>query len=510
MFLLTVLDGTGRTFARPIEGPTSFDPSALRGESPHQGPWLLQPDPSRGVLVVRSSELHVITELRADQRIVLGDLTLHLTRLDLARTDRIVVAPRRAALSLRIRGRRSVSLGYRPLVVGSWHGCDVVIDDPSVSHRHCEVTPLGDAWAVWDLASTNGVRVAGARVPYAILEAGATFSLGRTHVECVPCEAVVDHGSAIVGASAAIDRLRQSIADVADAPYPVLIEGESGVGKELVAREIHARSGRRGGALVSINCGAIAPELIESELFGHERGAFSGAQARRRGLFEEAHDGTLFLDEIGELPMALQPKLLRVLETGEVRRVGGEGSLKVRVRVVSATLRDLDQRVRDGHFRHDLFFRLQDMRVRVPPLRERVGDIPALADALLRRIADETGRHRTLEDRALARLMLWRWPGNVRELFASLKRAVFATPGAVIGADDLDLPDALPYVKSGVRGVHDGDADPWPDRVPHGDLAALHAYCNGNLTRVATIAGLARSTVRARLAKARAAGGYEL
>ncbi len=499
MFLLTVLDGTGRTLARPVDGPTSIDPATLRGAHAPRGPWLAIPDVSRGVVVVRAPDLRVLAELREGDRATLGDVALHLTRLHAERTDQIVPVRRRAELALRLPGRRPVTLGARPLLVGSWHGCDVVVDDPAVSQRHCEVCPLGDAWAVWDLGSTNGVRVGGARVPYAIVDAGATFTLGRTLVECAPADvAPADRASAIVGASPAIERLRRTIADVAAAPYPVLIEGESGVGKELVAREIHARSGRARAPLVSVNCGAIAPELIESELFGHERGAFSGAAARRRGLFEEAHEGTLFLDEIGELPLALQPKLLRVLETGEIRRVGGEGKIDVRVRVVSATLRDLDQRVREGHFRHDLLFRLQDMRVRVPPLRERAGDVPALAEALLRRIGDETGLHKRLEDRALARLMLWRWPGNVRELFAVLKRAVYASPGTVIAAGDLDLPAAVSY------GVCDGDGE-WPGGVTHGDLAALHAYCGGNLTRVATIAGIARSTVRARLAKARAA-----
>ncbi|MFO0646738.1 MAG: sigma 54-interacting transcriptional regulator [Polyangiales bacterium] len=508
MYLLTVLDGTGRTLVRPIDGPTSIDPSALRGATNARGPWLIQPDLVRGCALVYANDFEVLAELRPGQRATIGDVTALLTRAEASRTDRVVLAPKSGPIELRIPGRRPVTLGERPLLVGSWHGCDVVIEDPSVSHRHCEITPFGDAWAVWDLGSTNGLRVGGARVPYAMLDAGAAVTLGRTVIECAPCESLPEERSAIVGSSTAVMRLRARIAAVADAPYAVLIEGESGVGKELVAREIHTRSSKRSGSLVSVNCGAIAPELIESELFGHERGAFSGAAGRRRGLFEEAHEGTLFLDEIGELPMALQPKLLRVLETGEIRRVGGEGKIDVRVRVVSATLRDLEQRVRDGHFRDDLFFRLQDMRVKVPPLRERVSDIPMLADALLRRIADETGRRRALEDRAVGRLMLWHWPGNVRELFATLKRAVFATRNTVIGAADIELPDALPYLDEEPAGVRDSSA-PRPAEIPHGDLAALHSYCNGNLTRVASLAGIARSTVRARLAKARAAGWSE-
>ena len=509
MYLLTVLDGTGRTLARPIAGPTRIDVSTLRSATAPCGPWLVEPDRVLRTMTVRGPDFDVLTELRIGQRVSLGDLTLLVSRLECPLTDLVVIARGPRSLELRIAGRRPVVLGDRSLTVGSSLGCDLVIEDSSVSMRHCEITPVEGGWAMWDLGSTNGLRVGAARVPYVQLEAGATVALGRTVIECASSEQLEER-SAIIGSSLAVRRLRERIADVAVSPYPVLIEGESGVGKELVAREIHAKSPCGDRDLVSVNCGAIAPELIESELFGHEKGSFSGASGRRRGLFEEANGSTLFLDEIGELPLALQPKLLRALETGEIRRVGAEGKIDVRVRVVSATLRDLDQRVRDGLFREDLFFRLQDMRLRVPPLRERLGDIPALCDALLARIADETGRRRTLEERALGRLMQSQWQGNVRSLFATLKRAVYSTRGAVIGPNDLELSDVPLCERATLKGVREETRESNPaqreETIPHSDIAALHAYCNGNLSRVASLAGIARSTVRARLAKARAAG----
>jgi DNA-binding NtrC family response regulator len=411
------------------------------------------------------------------------------------RVERIARVPRREALGLRIEGQRVLPLHRRTLRLGTHPTCDLVIDDPAVSPQHCEVVPAEDGWAVWDLGSTNGVWVGGARVPMATLEHGVSMTLGRTRVQCVAIDETPRGSCGIAGSSSQIEYVRREIERLAVAPYAVLIEGESGVGKELVARALHAQSTRRHGPLVAVNCGAIAPELIESELFGHERGAFTGAVGRRRGLFEEANGGTLFLDEVAELSLPLQAKLLRVLETGEIRRVGAEGTVRVDVRVLSATLRDIEQRVCSGAFRNDLFFRLQDFRLRVPALRERPSDIGEIAEALLRRIGHETGHHRRLEDGALARLMAWHWPGNVRELFAALKRAVFVSQGPTIAASHLEI-IAGERLNRPMRGVE------WPDEVANGDLTALVAWCGGNLSRVSAITGLARSTVRARLARA--------
>ena len=493
MFLLTIIDATLRVHTRRIEESTALE----------------LPDPNRGAGA--RMRLHVTLErdgvsvrahhgdtrtLTPGDRVALDGWVLQLSRDVADGTDRVLPVERDETLALSIAGRRPHALGDRPVVIGSSYACDLCLDDVAVSARHCELTPHDGRWCVWDLGSANGLWVGGVRVPFAVLEAGSAFAVGRTRVELVTQEGA-RASRAIVGSSPAIERVRADIERVAVAPYAVLIEGESGVGKELVAREIHLRSPRAAAPLVAINCGAIAPELIESELFGHEKGAFSGAVGRRRGVFEEAHGGTLFLDEVGELPLHLQPKLLRALEAREIRRVGGDGTVRVDVRVVSATLRDLDRRVAEGRFREDLFFRLQDFRVRVPALRERPGDIPELSAALLARIARETGRHRRLEDRALARLMMCPWPGNVRELFAVLKRAAFATATPYIGVAHLGLDAPAPPSRVCER------PPAWPSEVPLGDYAALVTWCQGNVTQASRISGLARSTIRARIARMR-------
>ncbi len=242
--------------------------------------------------------------------------------------------------------------------------------------------------------------------------------------------------SGIVGRSPAIEQIVETILQVAPTEVPVLIEGESGTGKDVVARAIHAASRRADRPMESINCGAVAEGVLESELFGHERGAFTGAVARRAGLFERANGGTVFLDEVGEMSPAMQVRLLRVLETGEVMRVGGVSAFTVDVRVIAATNRDLAVAVREGHFRRDLYYRLRGISVRIPPLRERREDVPLLVGHFL---ADAARRHgkvvRSIEDAAMRRLVAWSWPGNVRELRNLVDTLVVLAPGARITAD---------------------------------------------------------------------------
>jgi two-component system response regulator AtoC len=246
----------------------------------------------------------------------------------------------------------------------------------------------------------------------------------------------------IVAASKPMIEVLELIERAAEFKATVLLTGESGTGKEVLARAIHAQSGRRDESFVAVNCGAIPEALLESELFGHAKGAFTGADRARRGLFVEADAGTLFLDEIGELPLALQVKLLRVLQEEEVRPVGESKSRKVDVRVLAATARDLEREVAEGRFREDLFYRLDVVRVRVPPLRERREDIPLLADHFLARFRQMLGKDvRAITDEALARLVAYPWPGNVRELENVLERAVILTRSERIGPDE--LPPAL-------------------------------------------------------------------
>jgi DNA-binding NtrC family response regulator len=246
-------------------------------------------------------------------------------------------------------------------------------------------------------------------------------------------------GDEMLGESPAMRRLREDIAKVAPTSGRVLVLGESGTGKELVAQEVHRQSRRAGGPFVKVNCAAIPSELIESELFGHEKGSFSGAASRRRGQFEVAHGGTLFLDEIGDMSLAAQAKVLRTLQTGEVVRVGSERAFAVDVRVVAATNKDLEVEVREGTFREDLYFRLAVVPLRAPPLRERLEDVPLLAERFLQLAVRENGlRPKPVDAEVYARLQQYRWPGNVRELRNVCERMAILS-GDRIGA--ADVPD---------------------------------------------------------------------
>jgi DNA-binding NtrC family response regulator len=319
------------------------------------------------------------------------------------------------------------------LTVGQSSRNDVVLRDERVSRRHCVIEVARDCVRVRDLNSTNGTMVNGLRVTSADLTTGGTIGVGSVQMRVAFADGETP---GLVGRSEAMRQLRAVISQYAVTALPVLIVGETGTGKELVARALHEQSGRKG-AFIPINCGSIAKELVESELFGHERGAFTGAMAPRKGVFQEAHGGTLLLDEIGELPPSLQPRLLRALETGAVRPVGADREVKVNVRVVAATHVDLETAVARGQFRQDLYYRLAAAVVETPPLRARPSDLPALAEHFLEA---ETPGHR-LTAAALARLAEHSWPGNVRELRNVLKRAS-ALHGPVIDAQHLMLKPA--------------------------------------------------------------------
>jgi len=303
----------------------------------------------------------------------------------------------------------------------------------------------------------------------------------------------------LVGMSAPMVRVRQILTRVAESEGRVLLSGESGTGKELAARMIHRLSPRAAAAFITVNCAAIPSELFESELFGHEKGAFTGAIKSRPGKFEQAHHGTLFLDEIGEMPMAMQAKLLRVLETDEVERVGSSGSRKVDVRVVAATNRDLARAMSRGQFRDDLYHRLNVVPVRLPALRERPEDFPMLVEHLLQRLSETHGKRiRRLAPEALARLAAREWPGNVRELRNALERLVILSPGDVI--EELDIEAFL-----SPAGLTPGSPPPEDGTPAAGSLRerlravereiiarALDAN-GGNVTATARALGLERS-----------------
>jgi DNA-binding NtrC family response regulator len=251
----------------------------------------------------------------------------------------------------------------------------------------------------------------------------------------------VDARWELLGGTPIMAELRRQIAKVAPTKSRILITGESGTGKELIARALHRNSQVASGPFVKVNCAAIPPELIESELFGHERGAFTGAIAKKRGLFEVADGGTIFLDEIGDMTLPAQAKVLRVLQTGEFTRVGGEKSLRTDSRVVAATNRDLEQMVKDGSFREDLFFRLNVVPIRSPDLKERADDIPLLVESFIRECCDENGLgYKPIDEPVLERLKVYEWPGNVRELRNVVERLVIMSDEVI---REHDLPPYL-------------------------------------------------------------------
>ena len=293
----------------------------------------------------------------------------------------------------------------------------------------------------------------------------------------------------IIGSSPAMAKVYDTIRRVAGTDISVLIAGESGTGKELVARAIHQQSHRNGGPFIAINCGAIPETLLESELFGHEKGAFTGAHLQRRGRIESAEGGTLFLDEIGEISPALQVKLLRVLQERYIERVGGRVEIHVDIRVLAATNADLQMAMKDGRFREDLYYRLNTVTIPIPPLRERGADIVMLGKSLLQRFSEEAKRKTSGFSReALLALEQYRWPGNVRELENRIRRAITLTDNLRITPEDLDLEEpqethAGPTLKEARDAVE--------KRVIEQSLAKT----GGNITKAATILGVSRPTL---------------
>jgi two-component system response regulator HydG len=314
--------------------------------------------------------------------------------------------------------------------IGTHASNDLVLTDPAVSRFHCRLVLEENGWHVRDAGSMNGTWLNGVRIRDADLSSDAMLTLGSSVIRVRPggsgpktlVPSMPSFG-ALIGMSRAMQKLFSVLEKVAASEINVFIEGESGTGKELVATEIVQRGARAERPFVVVDCGAISPTLVESELFGHVRGAFTGADRDRVGAFEAAEGGTVFLDEIGELPLAVQPKLLRALEAREIRRVGETRSRKVNVRVLSATNRDLEREVNKGLFREDLYFRLAVVHVRVPPLRERLEDLPALVRLFLANIGAPQ-EERLFPEAVISELTKHHWPGNVRELRNYVERAV--------------------------------------------------------------------------------------
>jgi transcriptional regulator with PAS, ATPase and Fis domain len=382
--------------------------------------------------------------------------------------------------------------------VGTAPGSHLRLDDPTVSRIHCELSLVPGGVRLVDSGSTNGTFVDGHRVRDADVHADATVRIGGTTLRIgmgedsvtIPLSQLDSFGG-VIGRSVEMRRVYALMERSAATNATVLLQGETGTGKELAAQAIHDASKRAQGPFIAIDCGAIAPNVIESELFGHVRGAFSGAVSDRRGLFEEADGGTLFLDEIGELPIALQAKLLRALETFEVRRVGGNTVKKVDVRVVAATNRALSQAVNEGAFREELYYRLAVVEIVLPPLRARREDIPLLAQHFQARFTSDPS---PLSPDVLSALMTRSWPGNVRELRNFIERQVtlgWARDHGSKGGSQRLLPSGIEaFVPVDLPLKQAREA--WIEEFEGVYVRALLRKTNGNVTRAAETAGVSR------------------
>src|SRR6476660_6857271 len=389
---------------------------------------------------------------------------------------------------------------------------DLVLADETVSRVHVEIVRDTKGYLVRDMKSTNGTFLDSAEVKEAYLRAGSVIKAGEVELKFTPFEERIEILPSekealgeMVGRSPAMREIFGLIERIAPTDATVLIEGETGTGKDMIARTLHQLSPRADKPFIVVDCGAVAGTLIESELFGHEKGAFTGAVAARQGAFELASGGTVFLDELGELSLDLQPKLLRVLEQRELRRVGGTKTLKVDLRVIAATRKDLRSEVEKGKFREDLYFRLNVVPITAPPLRERREDIPLLIDYMLKKLAPEGA---ALSEGTRAALMAHDWPGNVRELRNVIERAL------ALGADPGMLVAPLGPEIAAHKGVQLRDAvefepgvsfretkEKWNELFERRYLAWLIKRADGNISKAARDADMDRKYLHKLLRK---------
>jgi DNA-binding NtrC family response regulator len=383
--------------------------------------------------------------------------------------------------------------------VGSAPGNHLALADPTVSRVHCELRAHSDVVVVKDCGSTNGTFAEGVRLREAEVRPGTTLRVGNSgfRIEAaggttlLPLSERTSFGE-LYGASIPMRRVYAVLERIAASSATVLIEGETGTGKDVAARSLHAASRRANGPYVPVDCGAIPETLVESELFGHVRGAFSGAVGDRKGVFEEAHGGTLFLDEIGEMPISVQAKLLRAIETRSIRRVGGNSERPVDVRIVAATNRSLAAAANAGTFREDLYYRLAVVEVKLPPLRARSEDIALLAHHFYSRFA---GANATLPEQFVHMLTTRTWPGNVRELRNFIERSVslgFVTEPAPTarlpsGVSDAALAKIVP-LDLPLKDARQA----WTESFESIYVRAMLERTGGNVTRAAELAGVNR------------------
>ena len=373
------------------------------------------------------------------------------------------------------KGKEAI-IGKARIYVGRSSVNDLALTDKSISGTHFELNAAEEGYLLRDLGSTNGVTYAGLRVREIFLKPGCTFKAGNSTFKFLHSDEVVeiplsneDRFGTVLGRSVPMREIFSTLEKVAPSDLTVLIEGETGTGKEMVARSIHQMSRRKKKPFVVLDCSSIPKDLMESTVFGHEKGSFTGAVSQHKGAFEQANGGTIFMDEIGELDINLQPKLLRVLENRELKRVGGDKTIRIDVRVVAATNRDLRRMVAEGTFREDLYFRLSVIQLGLPPLRDRKEDFPLLVDHFLELFADKRPdkKRLTISPNAMELIRQHTWPGNVRELKNVMERAVSLCDGDVIQRTDLQLRPSI-FDSASSRG---GD-EPHPIIAPSPALTA--------------------------------------
>lgn len=437
-------------------------------------------------------------------------------------TRTVVLDPGTEALRLRRFGLRigddaPHTFASRRVTVGSHPENTIVIDDATVSRFHARLEVDARGYRVIDLDSKNGTRVENIRVADAWLEHGSTLRFGRINARFEllddEVEVAVSKRTRFGRMRGRSERMREIFAlleRVSPADVTVLVEGESGTGKELVAEAVHEASPRKNGPFIVFDCSAVSPDLIESELFGHVKGAFTGAASARAGAFEQAKGGTLFIDELGELSLDLQPKLLRALEQRQIRRVGGNDVIQTDVRIVAATNRKLKRAVEEGNFREDLYYRFAVITVELPPLRERPEDIPLLVEHFVHDIARAQGLHElNVSFQTMEKLKAYQWPGNIRELRNFIERAALLAAGGEV--DARWLPESSP---ERARPAPTTNTDEWLRaagvgvELPFKDAKSVlvdsfeREYWtrqlqehNGNISAAARTAGVHRKTV---------------
>ena len=423
------------------------------------------------------------------------------------RAPRIVV--RYSKIRLEVSGGpdrgAQLDVAGRPAIVGTAEDCDLVLSDDTVSRRHCELEPVEGGVRVRDAGSTNGVFAGEVRVYDALVPLGSRLRVGDSEIAIIALGETVereqttsDRFGDLRGCSPRMRELFADLERIAAADVTLLVEGETGTGKDLVAESVHRAGARSGGPLVVFDCGAVSPSLAESELFGHERGAFTGAVQAHAGVFEQADGGTLFLDEVGELPRELQPKLLRALENRQIRRVGGTRTVPFDARIVAATNRHLRTEVARGTFREDLYFRLAAALVVVPPLRDRMEDLSLLVEHFLS-LERPPRSSRDVAEHVWDLFRAHRWPGNVRELRNAVQR-LLVTPDRPLRDGSVPAPVIKPLA---------GD-EPLPLRVARREasdaferayVAVLLARSGGSVTRAATMAEVSRQMMQKLLRK---------